>query len=154
MTPTNSGRGAKGLVTEPIRTRATILIALALGLTVVSRAASAAPQTIVSGDEAARAVVVTGAKMEKGELSGTLVNRSPRPIRDVELLVNHVWLWQNERHPGEDNPGRSDYYTVHREIPPNGSVTFTYRPTPPLPQRADGRFDTSVQIVGLVEVGE
>jgi hypothetical protein len=37
---------------------------------------------------------------------------------------------------------------------PHGSLPFTYHPSPSLPRRDDGHFETSVQIVGFVEVGQ
>lgn len=35
------------------------------------------------------------------------------------------------------------------EIRIDRSIPFTYRPESPLPQRSDGRFETSVSVVGL-----
>jgi hypothetical protein len=135
----------------PIRVAAlaTLLFSLLLGPW-----ADAASQTIVSGDRASRVVGLTDVKVNGGAVSGVLVNKSPHAIREVELLIDHAWLWSDERHPGENNPGRSEYYTVHGEVPPRGNLPFTYHPSPPLPHRADGHFETSVQIVGLIEVGE
>jgi len=135
----------------PIRVAAAATIIFSLLLVPPAKAAS---QTIVSGGDASRLVGLIEVKVNDGTVSGVLLNKSPHPIREVELLIDHAWLWSDERHPGEDNPGRSEYYTVHGEIPPSGSVQFTYHPSPPLPHRADGHFETSVQIVGLVEVGE
>jgi hypothetical protein len=117
-------------------------------------AARAASETIVSGETASRVVGLTDVKVNLGVVSGVLVNKSAHPIREVELLIDHAWLWRDERHPGEVNPGRSEYYTVHGEVSPHGSLPFTYHPSPPLPRRDDGHFETSVQIVGFVEVGQ
>jgi len=44
-----------------------------------------------------------------GLVNGTVVNGSGVMIKDVELLVSHAWSWSDERHPGEDNPGRAGY---------------------------------------------
>jgi hypothetical protein len=89
-----------------------------------------------------------------GEMvSGRLVNRSTRAVRDVKLGVRHVWLWNNERHPGRDNPGRSDFYTLSDEVPSLGSVEFEYQFDPPLPQRSDGHFNTVVEVVSFLEIG-
>ena len=74
-------------------------------------------------------------------------------VRDVRLLFHHTWLWADEFHPGEDSPGRADYYTVRNELPPGGTVEFSYRPEPPLPDRGDRRFETTVDVVGWMEVG-
>jgi hypothetical protein len=89
------------------------------------------------------------------QVSGVLVNLSSKPVRNVQVRIENSWLWKNERHPGEDedNPGRSVVYTVPGEIPPGGHLLFTYRPDTPLPQRSDGRFETSVSVVGLEQGG-
>jgi hypothetical protein len=55
--------------------------------------------------------------------------------------------------PGEDSPGRVDYYTVRSELPPAGEVELKYRPEPPLPDRADGHFETTVEVAGWTETG-
>jgi hypothetical protein len=135
----------------PIRVvaAATLLFSLLLG-----SGANAASETIISGGDASRLVGLTEVKVNDGAVSGVLVNKSPHPIREVELLIDHAWLWSDERHPGADNPSRSAYYTVHSEIPPGGTMQFTYQASPPLPRRTDGHFETSMQIVGLVEVGK
>ncbi len=131
--------------------RAVAIMSVALLWSVI---ASADPQSIISGGDAERAVTLSDLQVQGGNISAVLVNTSSHTIHQVELLINHTWLWRDERHPGEDNPGRSNYYTVHGDIAPGGKLPFTYRPTPPLPQRSDGHFETSAQIVGLVEVGD
>jgi len=140
--------------TKPVKVAAAAALIFSLSSMSLGCPARADSQTIVSGDDTSRVVGLTDLKMNDGAVSGVLVNKSPHPIREVELLIDHAWFWSDERHPGEDNPGRSEYYTVHGEVPPGGSTPFTYHPSPPLPHRADGHFETSVQIVGLTEVGE
>ena len=88
---------------------------------------------------------------DDGAVSGTLVNTSGHRLKEVRLLVRHDWLWRDEFHPGTDSPGTAGYYVVPQEIPPGGSVTFSYRPDPPLPRRSDGTFQTTVEVAGLLE---
>jgi hypothetical protein len=87
-----------------------------------------------------------------GSLKGLLVNQSGDVVRDVRLLVRYDWRWQNERHPGEDSPGRSQYVTISSDVPALGSLPFEYAPAPPLPLRTDGSFAPSVEIAGYTEV--
>ena len=86
-------------------------------------------------------------------VSGELVNTSNHLVRDVRLLVTHTWHWDAERAPGADSPGRASYHTIPESIPPGGRLSFDVEPTPPLPARADGRFEPSVEIVGFTEIG-
>jgi hypothetical protein len=134
-------------------------IVLAAGLVLRGSAAPAevvvsstkvVPDDRVSGSVALRDVEVNG-----GDVSGVLVNTtSGKDVRDVELLIRYDWLWKNEFRPGEDSPSRAVYFTVPARIPPGGQAAFTYRVDPPLPVRSDGRFQTSVEVSGLVEVGD
>jgi hypothetical protein len=84
--------------------------------------------------------------------SGEVVNRSRSIMRDVQILIRHEWLWANEFKPGKDDPSRATYVTLPQEIPPGGRLPFSYKPSPPLPKAAGGRFITSVAIAGLTEV--
>lgn len=97
-------------------------------------------------------VVVQNVSLRDEAVSGTVVNRSPRSVREVRLQITYAWMWNDERHPGSNAPGRTEYYTLAAEIPTGGSAPFTYRPTTPLPTRSDGRFVPSVSVVGVTEV--
>lgn len=110
------------------------------------------PERVVPSERVAESVALRDVRVEGDVVSGVLTNRSGEVLRDVQLLIKHDWLWKNEFRPGEDNPGRAVYYTVPGEILPGGQTTFTYRADPPLPARSDGRFNTSVEVVGFVEV--
>ena len=103
---------------------------------------------------AAQVVVVTDLSVDDGAVSGVLVNKSRRLVRDVRLLIRNAWVWKNERYPGNNNPGRAEYYAVPDAILPGESLRFTHAPSSPLPERHDGHFDTSVEVVGFAEVGE
>jgi hypothetical protein len=48
----------------------------------------------------------------------------------------------------EDSPARTAVYAVPGEIPAGGHLPFTYRSDTPLPSCSDGRFETSVSVVG------
>ncbi|GIW41492.1 MAG: hypothetical protein KatS3mg076_2069 [Candidatus Binatia bacterium] len=97
-------------------------------------------------------VVLEDVEVRDGNVSGFVVNRSSREIRDVRLLVRHVWYWKDEQNPGEESPGRAVFYTVKGELPPGARKPFTYQPDPPLPDRADGHFRTLVEVAGYSEV--
>ncbi len=110
---------------------------------------------IVSGQAAASRLELRGVEVgSDGSISGTVVNSSGVLIDDVELLVNHAWSWSDERHPGEDNPGRASYVRVPGAIAANGSRPFSYAPDPPLMNRSDGRFLTTAAVHSFTEVGD
>jgi hypothetical protein len=124
-----------------------LLVAGALGATAL-RAAEVVPV-----GELSRYVAVRGVnESSDGAVSGTVVNVSSRPVKEVELHITHEWLWKNEFHPGEDNPGRLGTITLHDEIAPGGEARFSYRPDPPLPPRTDGHFVTKVDVAGLTAI--
>jgi hypothetical protein len=115
--------------------------------------ASESSKSVLSDAQAATDVRVSDVRAHNGVVTGTLVNTSRTPVRNVELLVRRTWFWSNERHPGNDNPGRADVYAVRAEIPPHEQMPFTYQVSPPLPQRDDGHFQTTVEVVGFAQVG-
>jgi len=60
--------------------------------------------------------------------------------------------WADEFHPGQDDPGRTVYQTVAKEIKPGGSERFTHTPSPPLQARRDGEFVIDVKVAGFERV--
>jgi hypothetical protein len=131
-----------------------LVLAAALAAAIVPITVSAADRVIISDEEPSHDVVVHDVRTRPdGAVTGAIVNRSSRTVRDVRLLIRHNWLWTNERHPGEDSLGRVAYHIVPAEIRPGESVDFSYRPDSPLPDRSDGRFETTVEVVGMTEIG-
>jgi len=113
---------------------------------------AAADDTVMPPEGLSKKVLIRDATIgDDGAVSGTLLNTSGHRLKEVRLLVRHDWLWRDEFHPGPDSPGTAGYYVVPQEIPPGGSVTFSYRPDPPLPRRSDGTFQTTVEVAGLLE---
>lgn len=96
-------------------------------------------------------VTVRDVVVRDNVVSGRVVNRSSRPIRDVHLTIQSIWLWNDEFHPGTDDPGRSVVYEVKGRIPPGGSKPFTYESLPEA-QRSDGEFKTRVSVAEYSEI--
>jgi hypothetical protein len=115
--------------------------------------ANVAAQTVRSKDEVARIVSIEKLSVkEDGTVSGEVRNRSAHTLRDVEILIRYTWLWDNEFRPGSNDPSTAYIYRLPQEIPPNGTVPFTFSPSPPLPKVSGGRFVTSVSVAGFAEV--
>ena len=129
-----------------------VVVGVALMIMSFQPALTAADIVGSAAEQATQNVAVRNVTSQHGVVSGEIVNYSPRTLRDVELLVRHVWHWKNEFRPADDNPGMASYYTVAEEIPPGGSVPFTYMQLSPLPSRADGQFETMVSVAGFTEV--
>jgi hypothetical protein len=96
--------------------------------------------------------VIDKLTVQDDAIAGQIRNRSPHVVRDVQLFIRYTWLWDNEFKPGKDDPGRGVYHVVPAEIPAGGTAPFKFTPTPPLPKRAGGHFETSVAIAGFTEV--
>ena len=131
-----------------------VLLGAALNIiTARTPAVSAATDMVVaSQQQAAQALSVRDVKVQGNTVSGVLTNESSNVVRDVGLLVRYTWFWNNERHPGQKNPGRADIHTVAGPIPPGASVPFTYRAPEPLPERSDGHFNPVVEVVSFTEL--
>ncbi len=130
--------------------RIAVLITIAM-LALCGRAG--AEDNLVAGGRA-NAVTARDVRASDGMVTGVLENDTSHVVRDVRLMIHHAWFWKNEYAPGDDNPGRVEYSTISETIEPHGTLTFRYKPSPPLPVgRTDGRFETTVSIVGYTEVG-
>jgi len=110
------------------------------------------PQAVRSRTEAAQILTVDKISVREGVVSGEVQNKSTRTLRDVQLFIRYVWLWNDEFHPGKDDPSTAAYHSLGQEISPGGSVRFTFTPSPPLPKLPNGYFETSVSIAGFTEV--
>jgi hypothetical protein len=86
-----------------------------------------------------------------GTVNGTIRNGTGGTLQNIQVLVRHDWLWQDEYNPGADDPARLETMTVTETIAPGATHTFTYQPSPALPSRTDGRFVTRAEL-GAYEV--
>ncbi len=116
------------------------------------RQPATAAEQLVSNDQIGQTIKVVDVSMQGGMVSGKLVNTSGDTLRDVKLIIDQSWLWNNERHPGSESPGRTDFYMVP-EIPPHGTVTLQYRSPVASVQRTDGRFTARVMVESFTQVG-
>ena len=98
-------------------------------------------------------VQVEKVRFSGGTVRGSIANTTAAEVSEVKLLIRYVWAWKNERHPGEDNPGRSEYDEVEGPIAPGSSIAFEHVPVPPLPaNRTDGSFRVEAAVVGFAQV--
>lgn len=111
------------------------------------------PDRVIAPGSNDENVTLSNLKTSDQLITGTLTNNSDHQVDDVHLLVNHSFLWKNERNPGRNNPSRTEYYRVAKPIPAGASMSFEYRPNPPLPKRNDGKFMTTVEVVSFTEIG-
>lgn len=138
-----------------MRARTFVVACAAIAACVAWAGAAGAQEHLIAGRKTGGDVTVRDIANANGEVSGVLVNNSGRQLHDIRLMVHHNWFWKSETKPGDDNPGRVEYYTVKTTIEPHGTASFRYRPSPPLPtDRTDGRFETTIDVVGYTEVGQ
>jgi hypothetical protein len=133
------------------------LFALAAGLSVVVGYVMMPPMTVIAAApqlaEKVDDLVLKNVKIGKdGEISGEVANTSKQTVRDVEIQILYSWRWQDEYHPGKDDPGRAVYVNIDREIAPGQSAPFNYKPSPPVLVRKDGYFDIGSKVVGFTRV--
>ena len=135
-----------------MKSHATFVLVVALALGSFAVAVPALAQDLVSPDEVSRALVIRNLTVSDDTVSGVLVNKTLLPLAEVRLLLRATFLWKKERAPQTrgENPGRAIYFDVPGTIPPAGVVAFSYKPDPPLERRKDGRFETTVEVVGFV----
>jgi hypothetical protein len=114
--------------------------------------AAAAPAAALDDPAAVDArIAVRDVRVRDGAIEATLVNRGPREIRDVRLLVDYVYHWPDEMHPGDESPGRAWPHVVPGPIPPGASQPVRFEPPGGLPT-APGLFSPEIQVLGFREV--
>jgi hypothetical protein len=129
----------------------TMLVSLLLGLVLWAKPSFA--QNVASQDQAGSVLAIENLSVQDGTVTGAIRNKSPNTVRDAQLFIRYTFLWKNEFHPGKDDPSAGFYQTVSGDIPPGGSLPFKFTPSPPLPNRSDGRFERpSVSIAGFTQV--
>ena len=109
-------------------------------------------QTVLSDSEASKVLKLEDLNLAPSKISGEVVNASPHTLRDIKLLIQYHWLWENERNPGKDSPGRTADVVLQKELKPGDRVNFSYTPVPALPRRSDGNFMPEVDVAGFTVI--
>jgi hypothetical protein len=123
-----------------------------LGIVILPLHGASATAAVLPASDVAQTIVINDLTVREGSVSGTIVNKSSATVRGVALLLRQTWLWNNERHPGTDSPGRTLPFTFAADVAPHATAPFTFQ-IPPLPQRSDGQFVTTMEVTGFTEVG-
>ena len=113
---------------------------------------SASSETVLSSQEASRALSFEKLDVNPSKISGVIANKTPHTIRDVELMVQYHWLWKDERNPGKDSPGRTVIIPLNEQLEPGESQPFSYTPKFSLPSRNDGYFMPEVDVAAFTTV--
>lgn len=87
-------------------------------------------------------------------IDAVLENRSAHVLDNVVIVVRYDWLWKDDLNPGEHNPGWVEYVTVDQRLMPGERIPFVYTPRSPLPQRDDGWFAPSAEVIGATVYAE
>jgi len=109
-------------------------------------------QMMRSQQEASHIIAIEKLAVKDGSVSGEVHNLSPNTVRDVQLYIRYIWIWDNEFHPGNNDPSISFVYTLPQEVAPGGRASFTFSPSPPLPKASGGHFMTVASEAGFTEV--
>jgi hypothetical protein len=108
-----------------------------------------AAEEVVSPERMDDVASVEDVRTDDGTVTAMLVNHTGDSLENVRLAVLHTFLWNDEFHPGPDDPSRTDGVTLSETVPPHASVPLRLTGRP-LPARADGRFVTTVRVESLV----
>jgi hypothetical protein len=129
-----------------------MLLAAAAALLIAVGPAHATDRAIIDAAQASDTLRVGEIHVDDATLHARISNDSDRAITGVRLLVRHTFHWNDDFHPGADNPGSAYTMVLTETIPPGGEVPLsaTIRP---LPVRDDGWFVTDVMVVGFTQIG-
>jgi hypothetical protein len=133
--------------------RFSVLVILVTLLSLSWQVVTSASQSVQIVDaRAGDPITLENVNMEGDVISGEVVNHAGHAVRDVSLLIQHVFAWEDQLRPGTDDPSRAAYYTVPGEIPAGGSKHFSMHFATPLQTRKDGTFVTRAQVAWYMEV--
>ena len=88
--------------------------------------ASAQALKVRSEEETARILALEKVTVRDGVVSGEVRNKANHPVRDVQLFVRYTWLWDDERNPGNIDPGTSTYYALQETIQSGEKIDFNH----------------------------
>jgi hypothetical protein len=114
---------------------------------------SAPAAAVDSPAEVEAALAVSDVRSDGGAIEARLTNRSRHELRDIRLLLEYVYHWPDELHPGDESPGRAWPHVVPGPFAPGASETLRFVPPAGLPS-ALGRFEPRVRVLGFTAVGE
>ena len=120
---------------------------LALLALLACAAAARAVDVPAAVDEA---VEVADVRIADRAVEATLRNRSAHALRNVRLMVDLVYHWPNETHPGDVSPGTAFVHVVAGPIAPGASELVRAVPPGGYPD-APGTFEPRVKVLGFVE---
>ena len=112
----------------------------------------AGAETVLSSQEASRALSFEKLEVNPGRISGVIANNTPHTIKDVQLMIQYHWLWNDERNPKQDSPGRTVIIPLNEQLEPGESHPFSYTPQFSLPSRNDGYFMPEVDVAAFTTV--
>jgi hypothetical protein len=121
-------------------------------LMLIASVNAAVAQNIATIETADQKVEIRNLEIKENAIHGEVVNRSGHPLRNIELLVQHHWLWENEFKPGENPPGKSGFFTVEKELRPGETASFTVPLDAPPASGVAGSYVTEVTLSGFTEV--
>ena len=124
----------------------------AVALSSIAAVAVAEQSRVVSTQAMENVVAVEILRVDGSVIEGRVTNRTAHRVQRPELVATYSWLWHDDRHPGEDNPGWVTYAVVPDDLGPHESAEFTIDPGRPLPDRDDGKFMTSVAVTRVTEL--
>jgi hypothetical protein len=113
---------------------------------------SASAETVLSSQEASRALSFEKLEVNPSKISGVIANKTPHTIKDVQLMIQYHWLWRDEWNPGQDSPGRTVMIELNEQLEPGESQPFSYTPQFSLPSRNDGYFMPEVDVAAFTTV--
>ncbi|HKY06809.1 MAG TPA: hypothetical protein VJQ55_01140 [Candidatus Binatia bacterium] len=113
---------------------------------------SVSAQSVLSEQQASQVLSLEILEVTPARISGVIKNNMPHMVRDIKLLIQYHWLWENERNPGANPPGRAVTVELDGQLRPGESLPFDYTPSTALPDRNGGRFMTEVDIAGFTTV--
>ena len=120
---------------------------LASGFLLIPGIARAQLATTSANLEAA--LTVQNVTMNGNRLLGEITNNSGQKLRDISLMLQHSWRWQDGRDPKIEVPIDAVLLKLKKDLLPGETAAFTHFVLLPENTRKDGQFVTDVSVAAF-----
>jgi hypothetical protein len=131
----------------PLWKSAFLAVSLAGAFLIFSTIASAQVATTSANQE--KTLTLHNVTMSGNRLLGEITNNSDQKLRDISLMLQHSWRWQDGRDPKIEVPLKAVLFKLKKELLPGETATFTHPVPLPENTQKDGQFVTDVSVAAF-----
>jgi hypothetical protein len=92
---------------------------------------------------------ISDLRANENRILGEITNNSENQARDISLMVQNTWRWNDGYNPKIETPINAVLFKLQKELSPGETATFSYVVPLPESDRSQGSFVIDVSIAGF-----